>query len=510
LIAILSFSNTLDAKKWRRHFKKHQTFLANNGHSLNTFNLFNYPGDENLYQSLINKEVETNKLLNGLDKEFEDEQKQIIAMEEGDRAKGKGKKKKQRPNGFVYKPNAKPWPINGNLPVPAGLQLINNAGGLPFCREFYKIDMSQPAELDAFCKWHLAPNALCSQLDGKCDELKNLMARRRSACTKSLLEIYNPRRKWKLKPHHKARKKYCSKIVKLRNPYTWCTKKCSKNPRGDACRRKKNQCTCKLNRWLANNRSLVSGDRSEAMCQPLPGGLTEAPDGNHPLNSILRCNHRVCDYIVGSELPWCDADRAGTFADSNYVHGNQQFASWTSGSGSCNMCECPNGIPSVAEQCPENGDVHCASCSGYFEMNEAMACVPMPTCLCPNGTPTPREECPNDGELHCSECDEGSTMSDDKECLLPEHGCYRDCASGRDLPHSFSIPANRPEGSIQYCRELCGTNGFAYAGVQFTSHCFCGNSYGSQGTANNCDMACNDGTEDICGGSCANNVYDSL
>jgi len=311
LIAILSFSNTLDAKRrkqksGRRHFKRHQAFLANNGHSMNTLNLFNYPGDENLFQSLINKEVETNKFLKGIDEEFEEEQKKIIAMAEDD---DRGKKfYKKRPNGFVYKPNAKPWPINGNLPVPAGLQLINNAGGLSFCREFYKIDMSQPAELDAFCEWHLAPNVLCSQLDGKCDELKNLMARRRSACTKSLLEIYNPRRKWKLKPHHKARKKYCVKIVKLRNPYTWCVKKCSKNKQGDACRRKKNQCTCKLNRWLANNRSLVSADRSEAMCNPLPTGVTEVPDENHPLNSILRCNKRVCDYIFGSELPWCEVD----------------------------------------------------------------------------------------------------------------------------------------------------------------------------------------------------------
>jgi len=339
-------------------------------------------------------------------------------------------------------------------------------------------------------------------------------------------------------------------------------KKCSKNKQGDACRRKKNQCTCKLNRWLANNRSLVSGDRSEAMCNPLPTGVTEVPDENHPLNSILRCNKRVCGYIVGSELPWCEVDRSGTFADSNYVVGNQQFASWTSGSGSCNMCKCNNGIASVAEKCPQNGDVHCSSCSGYFEMNDAMACVPMAKCYCPNGTPTSREECPTDGATRCSACDEGYTMSGDMECtatctcangsVVPdsecqidgaelcvscfsgfefengefdangngncvstgalELGCYKDCSPGRDLPVSRPIPSNRPEGSIQYCRELCGSldGGYAFAGIQFTTQCFCGNSFGSQGTANNCNMACADGTGDICGGSCANNVYDSL
>ena len=59
----------------------------------------------------------------------------------------------------------------------------------------------------------------CTMIKTQCDDLTKLMKRRRSACTKSLLEIFNPKRKWKLKPHHQARLKYCRKIVKLRNPY---------------------------------------------------------------------------------------------------------------------------------------------------------------------------------------------------------------------------------------------------------------------------------------------------
>ena len=68
--------------------------------------------------------------------------------------------------------------------------------------------------------WHTSSTEItCGMIKYQCNELTKLMKRRRSACTKSLLEIFNPKRKWKLKPHHQARLKYCRKIVKLRNPY---------------------------------------------------------------------------------------------------------------------------------------------------------------------------------------------------------------------------------------------------------------------------------------------------
>lgn len=285
----------------------------------------------------------------------------------------------------THKPNGKPWPISGNLPLPEELSNIQNSGGLSFCQEFWNTD---PMKVNGFCDkyltyysspWHTSSTEItCGMIKYQCNELTKLMKRRRSACTKSLLEIFNPKRKWKLKPHHQARLKYCRKIVKLRNPYVWCKKNCASNERGNRCRQKKAQCTCKLNKWLANNRALVSGDRSGIRCNPLPKGVTEMPSETHPLNDVLRCGPRVCDYIPGSELPWCEVgagvERSVTSADSNYVSGNQQFAPWTSGSGSCNMCKCSNGIVSVGDDCPSNGDHHCAACSDGFVLNENNRC----------------------------------------------------------------------------------------------------------------------------------------
>jgi len=37
--------------------------------------------------------------------------------------------------------------------------------------------------------------------------------------------------------------------------------------------------------------------------------------------------------------------------------------------------------------------------------------------------------------------------------------------------------------------------------------CWCGNSYGSQGLATNCQSACSGNQSEICGGGCANSVY---
>merc|ERR1711972_759689 len=88
-------------------------------------------------------------------------------------------------------------------------------------------------------------------LTEQCDELYALMAKRRAACTKTLLDYYNPRRKWRLKPHHKARVKYCRKIVKLRNPYIWCKKKCpNQNTELTAERRRLNAFANWTDGWL--------------------------------------------------------------------------------------------------------------------------------------------------------------------------------------------------------------------------------------------------------------------
>ena len=84
-------------------------------------------------------------------------------------------------------------------------------------------------------------------------------------------------------------------------------------------------------------------------------------------------------------------------------------------------------------------------------------------------------------------------------------GCFTD-TTDRDLdgPSWTETKYMTPE----ICIAECKTAGYAYAGVQAASDCYCGNSYGKHGTATNCDMACVGDPSKICGGLLANSVYE--
>jgi hypothetical protein len=88
-------------------------------------------------------------------------------------------------------------------------------------------------------------------------------------------------------------------------------------------------------------------------------------------------------------------------------------------------------------------------------------------------------------------------------------GCFRDQGnptgtSGRDLN---GFVTHGPNMTTAACINECQQRGYKYAGTQYSSWCFCGNSYGRSGTANNCNMACSGSPAEICGGSWANSVY---
>uniref|UniRef100_A0A1I8H6P4 WSC domain-containing protein n=1 Tax=Macrostomum lignano TaxID=282301 RepID=A0A1I8H6P4_9PLAT len=63
--------------------------------------------------------------------------------------------------------------------------------------------------------------------------------------------------------------------------------------------------------------------------------------------------------------------------------------------------------------------------------------------------------------------------------------------------------------TVQLCSEICAYGKFRYFGVQFSSYCFCGNSYGRHGKAadSHCNMACAGNSAQICGGADRNSVY---
>jgi hypothetical protein len=83
-------------------------------------------------------------------------------------------------------------------------------------------------------------------------------------------------------------------------------------------------------------------------------------------------------------------------------------------------------------------------------------------------------------------------------------GCYRD-QSQRDLNgYSFNAEGRM---TVDACLDTCRRRAFTYAGLQYAYFCFCGNSYGSYGNADNCDMRCHGNAQQICGGIWANSVY---
>mmetsp|Transcript_37059 Transcript_37059/g.90070 ORF Transcript_37059/g.90070 Transcript_37059/m.90070 type:complete len:430 (-) Transcript_37059:448-1737(-) len=79
-------------------------------------------------------------------------------------------------------------------------------------------------------------------------------------------------------------------------------------------------------------------------------------------------------------------------------------------------------------------------------------------------------------------------------------GCFRD-NEARAMEYFHQQSGSMTVGDCVYaCREL----GYDFAGLEFSSECFCGNTYDSIGTANNCGMTC--GGEE-CGGPFALSVY---
>ncbi|KAL5005852.1 hypothetical protein ScPMuIL_017010 [Solemya velum] len=84
-------------------------------------------------------------------------------------------------------------------------------------------------------------------------------------------------------------------------------------------------------------------------------------------------------------------------------------------------------------------------------------------------------------------------------------GCYID-RRDRDLDGGFTASnKNTPEFCINYCLQA----GFRYAAVQYTTECYCGDTYGKHGQApeKECNRPCPGDPEEICGGSWRQRVY---
>lgn len=79
--------------------------------------------------------------------------------------------------------------------------------------------------------------------------------------------------------------------------------------------------------------------------------------------------------------------------------------------------------------------------------------------------------------------------------------------TGRDLDGSIYSDAGMTNSM---CRARCGSQGLRYAATQFSTYCFCGNSYGRFGPSTACTARCSGKLDEVCGGTWANSVSTAL
>ena len=85
-------------------------------------------------------------------------------------------------------------------------------------------------------------------------------------------------------------------------------------------------------------------------------------------------------------------------------------------------------------------------------------------------------------------------------------GCYTDSAADRALPNQVSVEGDM---TIEKCTSKCLSQGFSYAGVEFSRECFCASSIGASGhpATSGCDMPCTGSGTETCGGGDRLNIY---
>ncbi|HEV3190923.1 MAG TPA: WSC domain-containing protein [Polyangiaceae bacterium] len=86
---------------------------------------------------------------------------------------------------------------------------------------------------------------------------------------------------------------------------------------------------------------------------------------------------------------------------------------------------------------------------------------------------------------------------------LQHLGCFADSVT-RDLPYrAYDSQRN----TVETCVAACTYHGYLYAGTQYFTQCYCGDTYGGQGTASHCDTPCGGNPSETCGGAYCNSVY---
>jgi hypothetical protein len=90
-------------------------------------------------------------------------------------------------------------------------------------------------------------------------------------------------------------------------------------------------------------------------------------------------------------------------------------------------------------------------------------------------------------------------------------GCYSEGVGGRALEYQQNLDSDTI--TVEECLFACKDNGFAFAGVEYASQCFCSVVLGNGSVplaASQCQMACNGNTNETCGGSSTLDLYVAL
>lgn len=137
------------------------------------------------------------------------------------------------------------------------------------------------------------------------------------------------------------------------------------------------------------------------------------------------------------------------------------------------ICQCSEGLPSVATQCPLDGLPRCQACNEGYHIATNLALSesgPRPPfkqrlcienqCKCANGEAATRKQCPVNGALKCESCQVGYTLLNDK-CIRNQCSCFfgqpaaglkcrrygnpfcSSCKNGYHLQTSNNVPTGR-------------------------------------------------------------------
>ena len=99
------------------------------------------------------------------------------------------------------------------------------------------------------------------------------------------------------------------------------------------------------------------------------------------------------------------------------------------------------------------------------------------------------------------------TVSTDLPGQWTSKGCYTDNVNSRALYSKAYADNAMTEES---CVSFCDSNGFAFAGVEYSTECYCGNVIavsGAAADAGDCNMACGGAADEACGGPNRLNIF---